>query len=214
MKTRLAKLGLVLSLAAPLGACALAGAASGPAPRLFTLTAAHPTPPAVAGAAAIQLQISDFSAPAAIDTPRIVFQASPNEIKYYAEARWSDTAPNMIQTLAAQTFENSDRFASVSMRGSDLNGDYALMGDIRQFAAEAGEGAKSGETAVRVDLFMRLVRVEDRKIVAAKDFNVVVPVTGSGIASVVAAYDAGLRTALDGITLWTLEGTAKAGPSS
>jgi cholesterol transport system auxiliary component len=213
MTKRFAKLGLILLLAAPLGACALADVASGPAPRLFTLTSAHPTPPASAGPK-IALQISELSAPAAIDTTRIVFQSSPNEIKYYAEARWSDSAPRMIQMLAAETLQDSNGFASVSARGSDLNGDYALIGEIRQFAAEAGQGTKADDVGVRVDLFMRLVRVEDRKIVASRDFNVSVPVTGSGIASVVAAYDAALRSVLDGITLWTLQQTANSAPAS
>jgi cholesterol transport system auxiliary component len=213
MKKRIARLGLALLLAAPLGACALANAGSGPAPRLFTLTA--PQSAVADGRTAVQLQISEFAAPAAIDTTRIVFQENANEIKYYAEARWSDTAPNMIQTLLSQTLENSGRFASVFSHGADLNSDYMLMGDIRQFAAVAGTDDKGGGTSVHVDLFMRLVRISDRTVTAARDFSVVVPVTGSGIASVVAAYDAGLHKVLGDISLWTIQQTTKsASPSS
>ncbi|HEX7776118.1 MAG TPA: ABC-type transport auxiliary lipoprotein family protein [Parvibaculum sp.] len=213
MKKRLARLSLVLLLS-PLGACALADVGSGPAPRLFTLTSAHPVPPAGDAAAKVDMQVAEFAAPAAIDTTRIVFQSSANEIKYYAEGRWSDSAPNMIQMLVSRTLQDSGGFASVSTRGSDLNGDFTLVGDIRQFAAEAGDGDKAGDTSAHVDLFLRLVRVQDHKIVASKDFNSVVPVAGSGIASVIAAYDAALHAALDGIALWTLEETAKAGPAS
>jgi cholesterol transport system auxiliary component len=209
MKKRLARFGLALLLAAPLGACALADVGSGPAPQLFMLTSSHPVPPADASLG-IQLQVDEFTAPAVIDTTRIVFQSGPNEIKYYADARWGDNAPKMIQALAIETLQNSGRFASVSASGANLDSDYMLMGDIRQFAAEAGEDAKSGNTNVRVDLFLRLVRVEDHKIVASRNFNTIIPVAGSSIGSVVAAYDAALHTTLDGITLWTLQELAKA----
>ncbi|HEY4343070.1 MAG TPA: ABC-type transport auxiliary lipoprotein family protein [Parvibaculum sp.] len=200
------KLGIVFLLAGSLGGCALANVASDPAPQLFTLTSAHPNAAGTAATPTAQILVDDFSATAAVDTARIVFQPSANELKYYADARWTDRAPQMIQTLMIETLENSGRFASVAARGSEIRGDYVLKGDIRQFAAEAnGE-----QTTVRIDFFTRLVRIGDRSIVASRDFNVTVPVTGSGIASVVAAYDAALRQNLSEIMLWTLAETAKA----
>lgn len=202
------KLGIVFLLMGPLGGCALANVASEPPPQLFTLTAAHPN--AVAGEPSARILVDEFSAPAAVDTARIVFQPNPNEIKYYADARWTDRAPAMIQALAVETLENSGRFMSVSPRGSEIRGDFVLTGDIRQFAGEAnGE-----ETVARVDFFARLVRIDGRSIVASRDFNVGVPVTGSGIASVVAAYDAALRQNLSEIMLWTLAETSKPAPAA
>jgi cholesterol transport system auxiliary component len=194
------KLGIVFLLAGALGGCALANVASEPAPQLFMLTAGQPNAAGAVEAPTAQILVDEFAATAAVDTARIVFQPNPNEIKYYAGARWSDRAPRMIQILAVETLQNSGRFSSVAARGSEIRGDYVLKGDIRQFAAEAN----GDQTGVRVDILARLVNADDRSIVASRDFNVSVPVTGSGIAAVVAAYDAALRQNLSEIMLWTL----------
>jgi len=197
----LARRAAALVLLLPLGACALANIGDGPAPRLFTLTAAHPAPSS-GGAKGAQIVVDELSAPAALDTARIVQQASANELKYYADARWADRAPRLIQNLMVESLENSGRFAAVSARGADLRGDYDLVGDIRQFSVDVSDAR---EKVVRIELYIRLVREDERTILAAKSFSIVSPVAGSGIAPIVAAYDAGLRQTLDAIAIWTDE---------
>jgi len=196
---RFARRAAALVLLLPLGACALASVASEPPPQLFTLTAAHPVPVGEAAGQGARIVVDEFSAPAVIDTTRIVQQASANELKYYADARWADRAPRMVETLLVETLENSGRFASVATRAADLRGDYELVGDIRQFAVDAS--SQSGP-AVKVELYARLVRDDERTIVAVKSFSSTVPVVGSGIAAIVMAYDAALRQTLDGIAIW------------
>jgi cholesterol transport system auxiliary component len=197
-------------LAAPLGACALANVASEPAPRLFVLSAAHPD---MAGGQAQggQIVVDEFSAPAAIDTSRIVFQPAPNEIRYYADARWSDRAPRMIQSLTVETLENTGAFPAVSARGAGLEGDYALTGDIRRFAAAPGKG---GGTEAHIGLLVRLVRANDRTIAASRLFEADAAATEGGMAGVVAAYDAALRRVLGDVARWIRDETAKAAVSS
>lgn len=188
---------LTMAAAVPLAACALMSAGTGPAPRLFTLTAAHPA--ASDAEPAPQIEVDEFSAPAAIDTTRIVRQSGENEIAYYADARWADRAPRMIQSLMVETLENSGRFGAVSARGAGVRAAYELMGDIRQFATVP---ADDGRDRVRVDIFARLVREDERTIVASKSFSASVPVSGSGMSPIVSAYDAALREVLDSIALW------------
>tara|TARA_R110000868_G_scaffold33659_3_gene122029 strand:- start:8317 stop:8958 length:642 start_codon:yes stop_codon:yes gene_type:complete len=195
------RLTCMMALAAALSGCALANVAGGPAPKMFTLTAHNvaATSGDVSAAGKADLLVDGYFASAAIDTGRIAYLPSPNELKYIAGARWADLAPVMIQTLTVETLEKSGRFASVAARGSEINGDYMLKGDIRQFAAE-----KNGDaTQVHVDLFMRLVSRNDNKVVATKDFNVLLPVSGSGIEPMVAAFDAALAQALSDLTVWT-----------
>ncbi len=204
MHIRLAALCL---LGATLGGCALANVASSPAPQLFTLQALLPAQiVAPSAASSVGILVDDFSASAALDSARIAFQPNPNELKFYAGARWVDLAPLMVRRLTIQSLENSHRFASVAPRGAEISGDYFLKGDIRQFAAEAnGE-----QTNVRVDLFMRLVSRNDRSVLAAKDFSAVEPISGHGIGVVIAAYDKALSTVLNDITAWTADEVAKA----
>ncbi len=208
---RVAGLGLMLG---PLGACALANVASEPAPSLYVLTAATPQVPAGAVAAMAQVVVEEFSAPAAVDTTRIVFQPSPNEIKYYAGARWSDRAPRMIAALTVETLHNTGHFPSAIGAGSGARMDLALVGDIRQFAAArvATQGLGQAATEARVTLYVRLLRASDRSIVASREFAATAPSASGKMTDIVAAYDAALGQVLAEIALWTLEEGAKAFP--
>ena len=109
----------------------------------------------------------------------------------------------MVRKLTIETLQNSNRFASVAVRGAEISGDYVLKGDMRQFAAESHDG----KIEVRVDFFMRVVSNLHRNVIAAKDFTAVEPVSGSGIAAIVAAYDKALARNLAAITDWTAAAT-------
>lgn len=210
---RFARRSAALVLLLPLCACALADIGSGPAPQLFTLTAAHPAAATANTQEQARIVVDEFSAPAVIDSARIVQQSGANELKYYADARWADRAPRLIQNLMVETMENSGRFASVATRNADLRGDYELAGDIRQFAVDATDPAN---LTVRIEFYARLVLENERNIVAAKSFSASVPVAGKGISAIVAAYDAGLRQVLEGVAVWADESArlaAKAPPS-
>jgi cholesterol transport system auxiliary component len=193
---------LLAVVIAPLGACAIADIGSGPAPSFYTLKA--PAMSAEAGPqAGGQLVVEEFSAPAALDTTRIVFQPSENEIAYYANARWSDRSPRMIASLLVETIASSGRFPAVIGPGSNARMDLALVGDIRSFAAyrEASAGFGQETTKVRVVLYVRLLQARDRSIVASREFSAEA-MAGSGMANVIAAYDAALGTVLTEISDW------------
>lgn len=208
MQVRLAALCL---LGVTLGGCALANVANSPAPQLFTLQALPPAQIVVpSGSSSVGILVDEFTASAALNSARIAFQPSANELKYYAGARWVDLAPLMVQRLAIQSLENSHHFASVAARGAEIKGTYVLKGDIRQFAAEAdGEN-----TNVRVDLFMRLVDRGDRVVLATRDFAAVVPISGHGMGVVIAAYDKAFSTVLNDMASWTATEVAKVAAKS
>ena len=200
----LMRLVALCALGATLGGCALADVASGPAPQLFTLTSV----PVASSEAGVPnsgtVLVDDFTASAAINSARIAFQPNANELQYFADARWVDLAPLMVRKVTIETLENSHRFVSVAGRGAEIRGDYVLKGDMRQFAAER----QDGKMQVRIDLFMRVVSNLNRNVIAAQDFTAVEPVTGSGIAAIVAAYDKALARNLVAITDWTASATA------
>jgi len=199
------RFGMMALLGAALGGCALANVASGPAPQLFTLTAAPMAAvslPAGGASASQSLLVDGFSANAALNTGRIAFQPNPNELKYYADARWVDLAPSMLQSLTVETLQSSGAFGSVAARGTEIRGAYVLKGDVRQFAAEQVDG---GKTQIRVALFMRLVSRKDHGVIASKGFEAVTPLEGRGMASVVAAYQKSLTSVLTELTLWTAD---------
>ena len=205
MIRRAARFLLLASAALSLGACALADVASGPAPSLYVLTA--PKVEAGAGRSAnAQLVVEEFSAPAAVDTARIVYKASPNELAYYAGARWADRAPRMIASLAVETLTDTGRFPAVTGPGAQARMDLSLSGDIRAFEAyrDPSAGLGAGATKVKVSLFVRLVRMRDRSIVASRIFTAEAP-AGSGMDAIVEGYDAALDEVLASLATWTLE---------
>ena len=155
-------------------------------------------------------------APAAIDTTRIVFQPNENEIAYYAGARWSDRAPRMISSLLVETLTGTGHFPAIIGPGSNVRMDYALVGDIRSFAAMRDADARLGQgtTKVKVAFYVRLLRARDRSIVASREFSSEAVAPGSGMANVVAAYDAALGAVLAEIADWTLEQSIAAGAGS
>lgn len=203
---------LLAFTALPLSACALADVASGPAPSLYVLTAPEVGVPAGQTVPA-QLVVEEFSAPAAIDTSRVVYKSSPNSIAYYAGARWADRAPRMIAALAVETLTDTGSFPAVTGPGAQVRMDLALSGDIRAFEAyrapEAGFG--EGATSIRVSLFVRLVRLRDRSIVASRQFTAEAK-AGSGMDGVVAGYDKALDEVLTALALWTLDQSFAAMP--
>ena len=201
MIRRAARFLLLAFAALPLGACALADVASGPAPSLYVLTA--PEAAAAGSCAGTQLIVEEFSAPAAIDTARIVYKPSPNEIAYYAGARWADRAPRMIASLLVETLADSGAFAAVVGPETSVRSDFALLGDIRAFEAyrDPSAGLGAGATKVKVSLFVRLVRMRDRAIVSSEVFTAEAP-AGSGMDAIVAAYDAALGKVLGDIGQW------------
>src|SRR5512146_953323 len=46
-----------------------------------------------------QLVIEEPQAPGALDTTRIALKPNPLEVKYFAESRWAERAPKMVQSL-------------------------------------------------------------------------------------------------------------------
>ncbi len=206
---------LLLAALAPLGGCALADIGSGPAPSLYVLTAPAVEPAPSAPQSPVQLVVEEFSAPAAVDTTRIVFMQSENQIAYYAGARWSDRAPRMIASLLVETLSGTGSFPAVIGPDASARMDQALVGDIRSFSAYRPSDAGFGEggTKVRVELFVRLLRARDRTILASRAFSAEAA-SGGGMDGVVAAYDEALDVVLADIAAWTLEQSLAAGEGS
>ena len=64
------------------------------------------------------------------------------QIEYYARAQWSDRAPQMVQTLMIESFENSQRIIAVGRDVVGLRADFILKSELREFQAEYFNGAR------------------------------------------------------------------------
>jgi len=177
----------------------LPGAANDP-PKLYILTPKNTFKsdlPKVDWQLTIALPIAD----AALNTARIALRQNPISLEYYARANWVDTAPQMIQTLLVESFENTNKIVSIGRQSITLRADYSLLTDLREFQAEY---ISEGPPRVRVRLNAKLVRMPQRTIVATETFEALVPSASFDLEAVVSAFDVALGRTLKRIVQWSL----------
>ncbi|HEY0838113.1 MAG TPA: ABC-type transport auxiliary lipoprotein family protein [Azospirillum sp.] len=201
---------LALALAVGVGGCA--GALTSVPAKLYTLTPGAPADPALPQVG-WQLLVETPVAPAGLDTPRIAVARTPTSIDYFADVSWTDRAPNMVQGVLIESFEDSGRIVSVGRDTAALRSDFVLKTDLRDFQAEYASPTAASPDRVRVRLAAKLVAMPRRTIEAGETFEAVVPVQGGGFAPVVAAFDTALRQVMGQMVAWTLRKGAAVRPA-
>jgi len=208
--SKLRSVTLTVALSALLSACTgnlLPGAGNDP-PSLYVLTPKTTFSkdlPKVAWQLTIPLPIAD----AALNTARITLRQNPISLEYYARANWVDTAPQMIQTLLVESFENSGKIIGVGRQSVTLRADYSLLTDLREFQAEY---IGSGPPRVRVRLNAKLVKMPQRTILATETFEALEPAASSDLQAVVSAFDVALGKTLKRIVEWSLKAVPPGSP--
>ncbi len=192
---------LAMVLAAGLAACGTLLPGQGPPPDIYTLT---PKTTFDVNLARVgwQLVVEEPQAAGGLDTTRIALSESPTRVDYFASARWTERAPQMVQTLLVESFENSGRIVAVGREAIGLRSDFNLRTDLREFQAEYY--GISGAPRVRVRLNAKIVKQPRREIIASKTFEQVVKASGTRMADIVAAFDDALGGVLKQTVQWTL----------
>ncbi|CAO3405242.1 ABC-type transport auxiliary lipoprotein family protein [Azospirillum palustre] len=172
------------------------------APHLYTLT---PRASVAAGPKADwQLLVETPAAAAGIDTPRIALARTPTSLDYFADVSWADRAPNMVQGLIVQTFEDSGRIVSVGRDTVGLRSDYLLKSELRDFQAEYATPGAAMPDRVHVRLSAKLVAMPRRTIEAGETFEASAPVRGRSFTDVIAAFDQALGQVTGELVGWSL----------
>ncbi len=195
-------LAIGLALTVALGACAgmlLPG--QGPPPDIYTLTPKTIFDSTLA-AVDWQLIVQEPQAAGGINTTRIALSKNPIQIDYFASARWTERAPQMVQTLLVESFENSGKIVSVGRQAIGLRSDFNLLTDLREFQAEYFGGGPGPR--VRVRLNAKIVKQPRRAIIASNTFEQVVETRGPEMSDIVAAFDEALGKVLKKTVEWTL----------
>lgn len=162
-----------------------------------------------------QLLVEKTTSPAGLDTPRIAVAYSPIELDYFARTNWTDRAPEMVQRLLVESFENSGKIIAVGRDSVGLRSNIVLKTELREFQAEynrkqasnqAGDGATGSGKApqIRVRVAVKLVRMPQRVIVASRTFEHIAPAEKNSMEAIVGAFDYALGKTLKHIVVWTL----------
>ena len=204
---------LVVMLAATAGACSIELPGSGAPPRMYVLT-----PKSTFGESMPsvdwQLLIEVPASPAGINTARISLSDSPIEMRYFANANWTDQAPKMVQTLLVESFENSNRIIAVGREAIGLRADYILKTELREFQAEypsplPRESAETEGTTIppviRVRLNAKLIQLPRRDIVASDTFEYKVAAEANSMVAIIGAFDDALGKTMKRMVEWTLK---------
>ncbi|MCO3355765.1 ABC transporter [Pseudomonas aeruginosa] len=181
-----------LSLAAGLAALATLGACSilpeAQVLQVYLLPVHNPPASAAAGPSLV------------LESPRIAVRPHGDEISVYQGARWSDPAPSLLRDRLMQAFQADGRVRGLSSDDSNLQADFELGGDLRAFQTEYPNGQASA--LIRYDA--RLVRTDDKRVVASRRFEVSQPVDGKKVAAVVSAFGKAGDTLSAQVLDWTL----------
>ncbi len=186
-------------------ASALAGCAGlpivKPAPQLYTLTSKS-TYPEDLPSVGWQLAVERPTAPAGLSSARIAVARQPLTLDYYAGVLWVDDAPNMVQRLLIESFENSDRIVGVGRNSVSFRSDYTLKVELREFQAEYF--SPDARPLVHVRINVKLVQMPQRVIVASGDFPAKRDAPSNQMADIAATFDDTLGDVLREIVVWTL----------
>jgi cholesterol transport system auxiliary component len=201
---RTAVAALVLAVAFTAGACSLDGllAGSGPAPSLYVLSPKSTFGddlPYVESQLVVELPIASEG----LNTHRIALRESPLTLDFYANARWTERAPQMVQTLLVESFENTGKIVSVARQGVDLRADYVLKTELREFQAEYSDNNKAPHVWVKLNA--KLVHMPARTIIASQTFEARYAVGGPTMKDIVMAFDDTLNKVLKKSVLWTMD---------
>lgn len=195
-------LGGAVVVAAAVGACSLVDLpGTGEAANVFTLSPKStfvPNLPQVGWQLVVEVPV----AAGGLATPRIAVKTKPLEIQYYANAQWSEAAPQMVQTLLVELFENTGKIVAVGRQAIGLRSDYNLTSELREFQAEYLDG--KAIPAARVRINVKIIKQPRREIIASTTFEQIVPAASTSMSDVVAAFDDALGKVIRRIVEWTL----------
>jgi cholesterol transport system auxiliary component len=188
-------------LAFALSACSGIIPGTGEPLKLYTLTPKS-TYSGVLPKVAWQLVIETPVAPSGLNTNRIALARSQITLDYYAGATWTDSAPQLVQTLLIESFENTGRIVAVGRESVGLKPDYVLKLELREFQAEYQDS--NAPPTVHVRIISKLVRMPAREIVASHTAEQKQLAAANTLDAVVDAFDTALGPVLKDIVQWTM----------
>ncbi len=159
-----------------------------PAPRNF---------PAIDKLPAVQLAVPEPTAVLALDTQRILVRSDGGETPTFAEARWSDNLPKLVQAKVIQGFENA-KFVRVRRSIDGPTSDHQLLIDIRHFRVVA-----SATPVAEVEFGVKLLGIDGR-VLAARVFQGTAPVAAMNASAAASGLGQAFEQAATELVLWTL----------
>jgi cholesterol transport system auxiliary component len=135
-----------------------------------------------------------------LDGDRIAVVQPGNRFDHYAGIRWSEPAPNMLQSLLVQTLQAGGRFETVVAAPSRVPADLQLVTELRRF--EARYSSADSAPVVYVEVQFTLVDVRGGRRVPGPLASAQAPAADDRRAEVVAAFQQATGQVLAEAAAW------------
>ena len=130
------------------------------------------------------------------DTQKILVRPRAPDDPTFANAKWSDNLPKLIQAKVIQSFENSKYLAAVARPAEGLNSDFQLLTEIRSFQV-----VTAPETTAVVEVSAKIVG-ENGRIKQSRVFRSALPVKITDAASAASALNEVFGQVAKDLVIW------------
>lgn len=159
--------------------------------QLVDLTASQPL--------SLSLRINTPHTGYAYSGPRLMVQTQNNQLLSYKGVRWSDPTPTLLREYLALAFQRQGKLGTVTTDENALHADVHLGSDLRRFQV-----IDSNAPHILIELQVRLVNPESRRIYVSHDFSVQQPINSTGIQHVIAGYEQASATLATQLLDWAV----------
>jgi ABC-type uncharacterized transport system auxiliary subunit len=123
-----------------------------------------------------------------LDTYRIALVRGSGAKDYYADARWADFLPVLVQDSVIKTLERAGAYEAITSGQTGLEGDLALKIEIRGFQAEYA--AKGAPPSIHIRMVVSLLDRLDRTVIKSFEADSGrVKASGTGLPAIHAAFN-------------------------
>ncbi len=126
------------------------------------------TLPAQTGRSSRSLMVLMPSAPAAITTNRILIKQDPLAVTYLPDASWSDSVPQMMQSVLIRSLASAGRIGFIGAQGSGPVPDTVLLTRIDAFEVAV---QRDGRFEARISIEMTVLRDRDQRVLGTRRFG-------------------------------------------
>jgi phospholipid/cholesterol/gamma-HCH transport system substrate-binding protein len=171
---------------------------TGPAaatPIVYDLTAPRDFP-SLKKAPAGQFSIPEPTGVLMFDTQKILVRPSASEGPTFANAKWSDNIPKLLQARIIQSFENANLLKSVARPMEGVTPSHQLLIDIRSFQLSL-----TAAPAAEVEFSAKILG-DNGKIVDARIFHASVPASATDAPAAASALNDAFGKAAVELVVW------------
>ena len=175
-----------------------------PSQELGKMYVLSPTLPTGAGGShPWQIAVAGPEASSSLATDRIAIRRG-DEMDYYANAQWTDSAPKLLQDLFVETLEKNGVVAATDTAG--IHSDFVLQSELHTFEARYDHG--DAAPTIVVDVTLKLIAPRTAAVVATREFHLEQAASANNVTAAVEAFDQATASLLEQIVPWVFEAAA------